>query len=165
MKKIILLVIIIIIIAIISAVLISREIKENKISKPNISNSTINSLNNNFSNTNISINTQSPYTTQTNKEGEVTIEVTPKKIGTGEKNIFEISFNTHSVNLDFNFTKIIVLEDNLGNKYQAMEWTGSNSGHHLNGDIIFPKINEQAKSINLIIKEIEGMEKTFSWNL
>lgn len=105
------------------------------------------------------------YQTQTDSQSSVTIDVTPKQLGAEEKNIFTVSLNTHSVELDFDFTKIMVLKDDLGNLYSALEWTGSRGGHHLSGDIIFPEINKQAKNIELQINGIGGVNRVFKWGL
>ena len=104
--------------------------------------------------------------TKSDSQGNVTVEVTPEKLGLNEpQNIFEVKLNTHSVDLDFDFVKIIVLVDDLGNIYQAQRWEGEQGGHHLTGRIIFPKINNQAQKAVLKISQIGGVEKTFNWNL
>lgn len=104
--------------------------------------------------------------TQKTTMGKVEVDVTPQRLGKFEsQNIFTVNLNTHSVELDFDFTKIITLEDNLGSKYQALEWTGNRGWHHVSGDIIFPSIDEQASEVSLKIEEIEGQTRTFSWNV
>ncbi|MBU0612569.1 hypothetical protein KKB10_01000 [Patescibacteria group bacterium] len=103
---------------------------------------------------------------QTVSIGKVEIDVEPKQLGRTEtKNIFAIALNTHSVELDFDFTKIIILEDNLGNAYQALEWTGNSGWHHVSGDIIFPPLNKDANEVTLTINEIEGLMRTFNWDV
>jgi hypothetical protein len=110
--------------------------------------------------------TSKKYQAQTKNQAEVTIEVEPKQLGIGEeKNIFTVNFNTHSVELDFDFTKIIILRDNFGNSYSALEWTGNRGWHHVNGDIIFPKINGQASSVELQINGINEVDRNFKWIL
>ncbi len=106
------------------------------------------------------------YQTQTDSQADVTVEVTPKQLDIGkEKNIFTVSLNTHSVELDFDFTKIMILKDDLDSVYPATEWTGNRGWHHVNGDIIFPKINEQASSVELQINGINGVDRNFKWTL
>ena len=108
----------------------------------------------------------SAYETKTDNQASVTVEVSPKIIGVNEeKNIFAVSFNTHSVDLNFNFAKIMILKDNLGNTYKVLEWTGNNEGHHIDGNIIFPKINERTKSIELQILGVGGVIRSFKWDL
>jgi len=105
------------------------------------------------------------FTAQSDSQAEVTVEVTPKKLGPGEEeNIFEAKFTTHSIDLDFDFAQISVLTDDLGNNYQPLRWEGGRGGHHLTGQIVFPKINSKAKKVTLTIR-IDGEEKVFTWNL
>ncbi len=106
------------------------------------------------------------YETQTKDQASVTIDITPKQLGIEEnQNIFTIALNTHSVELDFNFAEIMVLKDDLGNLYSAIEWTGNRGSHHVNGDIIFPTIDRQAKSITLQINGINEVDRIFKWIL
>lgn len=116
-----------------------------------------------------SVNGDNPagkYQAKTDNQANVTVEVIPKSIGVNqEKNTFEISFNTHSVDLNFDFQKVIILKDNLGNKYEAIEWTGGKSGHHMNGNIVFPKIDSNAKSIEMEIDSVGGVTRIFDWEL
>ncbi len=108
----------------------------------------------------------SKYQAQTDNQARVTVDVIPKQLGVKEeKNVFAVSLNTHSVELDFDFTKIMILKDDLNNVYPAIEWTGNRGWHHVSGDIIFPKINQQAKSVELQIKGINGVDRLFRWEL
>ncbi|MDP2684329.1 MAG: hypothetical protein Q8P20_04675 [bacterium] len=103
---------------------------------------------------------------QTATMGAVTVNVEPLKLGLQEdNNIFSASLNTHSVELEFNFTDIITLADDLGNSYKALEWTGNSGWHHVSGDIIFPSINKQASKVILTINGIEGLTQTFEWEI
>lgn len=111
-------------------------------------------------------NNNNQYQTQSDSQASVTIDVTPKQLGTKkERNIFSVSLNTHSVDLDFDFAKIMILSDDLGNIYPALEWTGGSGSHHLGGDIIFPKINPRAKQVKLQINSINGVTRNFEWSL
>ncbi|MBI1936470.1 hypothetical protein HYS31_08640 [Candidatus Woesearchaeota archaeon] len=76
---------------------------------------------------------------------------------------FQIAIDTHSVNLDFDLAQISVLYDDLGNIYKPLKWEGSEpGGHHRSGTLIFPKINENAKSIKLVITDSAARE--FNWD-
>ena len=103
---------------------------------------------------------------QTATMGAVTVDIEPITLGvTEERNIFSVAFNTHSVELDFDFTKIITLEDDLGNTYAALEWTGNSGWHHVSGDIIFSSISNVASQAIVTINKIEGQSKTFTWDI
>jgi len=98
--------------------------------------------------------------------GAVQVETMVKQLGRSEpRTVFTIYFNTHSVELDFDFTQIISLKDDLGNTYQASEWTGNRGWHHVAGDIIFPALNKTAKSVVLTISAIENTSQSFSWDV
>lgn len=97
--------------------------------------------------------------------GAVTVEVKPVAVESGENIIFEVSMNTHSVELSYDYTKIATLTDNNGNSYKPTKWTGGNSGHHLTGELVFEPLSETPKVLTLILKSIDNKSETFSWKL
>ena len=97
--------------------------------------------------------------------GAVEVEVTPVSVEPGSNMIFDISLNTHSVELDYDYTEIASLEDNLGNKYKALEWTGEKGGHHLSGTLSFEAVGENAENVVLTISGIDGQNAAFKWEL
>lgn len=106
------------------------------------------------------------YKTKSDDQGGVIIEVTPEKLGINEpQNIFEVKLNTHSVDLAFDFTKVMVLVDDLDNSYPALKWEGGQGGHHLTGKVIFPKLKTGVQKVILKMTQIGGMERSFSWDL
>ncbi|KKS64104.1 MAG: hypothetical protein UV33_C0037G0001, partial [Candidatus Daviesbacteria bacterium GW2011_GWA1_42_6] len=44
-------------------------------------------------------------------------------------------------------------------------WSGGTGGHHLSGELIFPKITENAKSAELQVSGFGGAERVFKWEL
>lgn len=102
-----------------------------------------------------------------NKEANVSIEVTPKVLETGKNPEFQIAFNTHSVDLSFDVTKVVVLTDEAGNKYTDSTWNGAGpGGHHRDGTITFNQPLINTKSVELIIKDVAGVpERKFKWNI
>ena len=77
---------------------------------------------------------------------------------------FQIEINTHSVNLDFDLVQISTLYDDIGNEYEPLNWDGSEpGGHHRSGILKFPTINNNAKSIKLVV--IDSVRREFNWNL
>lgn len=92
-------------------------------------------------------------------ENNVEFRVTP--LSASE---FEISINTHSVDLGFDLTEISMLYDNIGNTYKPLKWEGSApGGHHRSGILKFPFVDSNAKSIKLVIND--GARREFSWNI
>lgn len=102
--------------------------------------------------------------TQTS-EGNVAVKVTPKTLISGLQVVFEIIFDTHSVELNYDVMKIARLTDNMGNTYQPLSWTGGKGGHHIEGVLTFPSIVGSTKKVNLTISGIDNQDRVFSWNL
>lgn len=106
------------------------------------------------------------YELEASDEAEVAVEVIPENLGVKlNKNIFDVAFNTHSVDLNYDFAKISTLKDDQGGVYEAEAWSGGASGHHLSGKLIFPKISATAKSVQLEIDNINGVKRIFAWQL
>jgi hypothetical protein len=104
---------------------------------------------------------------QTSSQNMVTVDVTPFNFEFGKEVEFEVSLNTHSVELGFDLAQISTLSDNLGNNYDPIAWNGSPpGGHHRNGTLTFPELNENAESMVLVMKGIADVpERKFEWSL
>ena len=101
---------------------------------------------------------------QVDSRGGVSFGVAPLNFNINEPLKFEIKIDTHSGSLDFDLAKISFLEDDNGNKYEPLEWQGpSPGGHHLEGVLIFPIINKEAKKIKLTIQD--SVLRIFEWDL
>lgn len=106
--------------------------------------------------------------TQVNDEGEVTIMATPQDLSDkAESWDFEISVDTHSVELSEDLTEVSVLIDGGGNKYQPTVWDGDPpEGHHRSGILKFKPIKPRPRSVELVIAEIGDVaERRFRWTL
>lgn len=104
-------------------------------------------------------------TPQTKTMGAVEVEVTPKTLTKGKEAVFEVVLNTHSVDLNYDYTKIITLTDNLGKNYKALNWSGENSGHHLSRQLTFEPLSTKAQKIILNIDGIDNQSASFTWDL
>jgi len=102
-----------------------------------------------------------------NEGGNVTVTVTPKVLEIGKNPVFEIEFETHSVDLAFDVTKQSSLVDNKGNIFSQSTWNGSPpGGHHRSGILSFNNSLAQTNNVELIIKNIAGVtERKYKWNL
>ena len=99
------------------------------------------------------------FQTLTSDENDVEFQVTP--LSASE---FQVAINTQSVELDFDLTQISALYDDIGNAYKPLKWEGSApGGHHRSGILRFPKINANARSVKLIIKD--STRREFNWNI
>ncbi len=89
---------------------------------------------------------------------------------------FEVSLNTHTVDLDpYAIEKLSFLRDDKGNEIKAMAWDKRRgSGHRRFGTLVFSDtdstgeafIKPETKFIELIIQDIAGeKERVFHWDL
>ena len=98
--------------------------------------------------------------------GGVTVAATLLK-DQGETTTIKLVLNTHSANLDgYNFEAIAMLRDDSGKTYpvEAVE-QASGGGHHREAVLRFGKVSPQAKSIELLVKDVAGVkERLFRWS-
>lgn len=107
----------------------------------------------------------SSFQSQSKTMGAVDVKITPLQLEPGQEAIFEIVLNTHSVDLGYEYTKIITLIDNLDKTYRANEWIGESSGHHLTGKLIFEALSNDLRTVTLNIEGIDDQTAEFVWNL
>jgi YHS domain-containing protein len=104
---------------------------------------------------------------QTDDQKRVKIKVTPQEIRFGEPVCFEITFDTHSVDLSFDPAEIAILEFGHGVLVKPDKWDGTTAGgHHRSGRLIFKSIPKDTKTLKLILRDVAGVpERTFTWDL
>lgn len=92
----------------------------------------------------------------------MTVEVLPQDPSfSGQLWKFDVTFDTHSGDLNQDLVKIAALKDNKGNVYRAVSWEGDPpGGHHRGGTLSFQPINPKPQKIILQIEE-----RNFSWEL
>jgi hypothetical protein len=97
----------------------------------------------------------------------VTIKVTPEAFRFGEPLRFQVRFDTHEGNLDFDPATISYLEDGKGNVFRPLFWEGSApGGHHRSGVLTFPAVSNQTREIHLTLENLYGIPaRTFDWTL
>ena len=107
------------------------------------------------------------YEMRTNKEKRVRVDVKPVQLAPGQPAKFEVQMNTHSEALEEDMVAVSSLKDNAGRVYQATAWQGSApGGHHREGVLEFPKLENNPESITLIIRKVaEVPERTFEWSV
>lgn len=112
--------------------------------------------------------TQSPYSIQQRAENNVTVGVTPLSLTPRSKPTFQVEFETHSVELDFDVAKIAILADDQETSYGVPTWEGSPpGGHHRNGTLTFSQpLSNTATSLTLAFANIATVPvRTFSWQI
>lgn len=107
------------------------------------------------------------YEMQASNDNGVRVTVTPKSLAPGQAAQFDISLNTHSVELSQDLAAVAELRDDQGHIYQPDRWDGSApGGHHRKGTLIFPSLQAAVKSVTLIIRDIAKVqERSFSWKI
>ena len=108
-----------------------------------------------------------PDLIRTNSGGGVTAKVTYLNPQGTEDARFEISLDTHSVNLDsYDLKALSLLRDDAGKVYQPTKVENKGSGHHRQLVLVFPKPAPGNKRFELVIKDIAGVkERSFVWDL
>jgi len=107
------------------------------------------------------------YEMRTNKDKRVRVDVKPVQLAPGQPAKFEVQMNTHSEALEEDMVAVSSLKDNAGRVYQATAWQGSApGGHHREGVLEFPKLEDNPESITLIIRKVAKVpERTFEWSV
>lgn len=117
---------------------------------------------------NQSQSTPIPLASQTNEEGQVQVRITPINV-TKKSSIweFEIVLDTHTVELDYDLTKMTVLIDEQGREYKPVSRTGPvPDGHHLQGSLIFEGIKQTTEKIEIKVLNVGGIPvRSFKWGL
>lgn len=108
-----------------------------------------------------------PALTRTHSGGGVTAKVTYLNPEGTEDTRFEISLDTHSVDLDsYDLKALSSLRDGAGRTYQPSIVENKGSGHHRRLVLVFPKPASGNNRLELVIKDIAGVkERSFVWDL
>lgn len=113
---------------------------------------------------------------QKNQGGSVTIEATwGTQQNASDSLRFDISMDTHSVNLDqFDLSKLAALRNDKGQQVTPTAWEAPpGGGHHRAGPLVFPStsdgkplIGADTKYVELTIRDVAGVkERVLRWNL
>lgn len=109
---------------------------------------------------------------RSDEQGAVAITVTPVNLGLpGETLIFEITLDTHSVDLNLDLGPLATLITDTGISVGAIAWDAPRGGHHVAGQLLFPahvdglSLIERAKTLTLVITDVEATVRTFTWDL
>lgn len=100
--------------------------------------------------------------------GGVTVKVTYENPSESKKPVFNIAFDTHSVDLDrYKIEDVTVLRDDKGKNYHPDLVSASGSGHHREATIEFkdPDLSG-AKYVELVVEGVAGVdERVFKFEL
>lgn len=110
--------------------------------------------------------------TESDTQGAVTVAVTPENLDNpGDTLIFDVSMNTHTVDLSMNLSQLAVLTTDTGKTVEAIGWDAKMGGHHVNGKLSFPlnsggeSFLDGAGKITLTIMSVDAAARTFTWQV
>jgi len=96
-----------------------------------------------------------PTETVSDSQGAVIVDITPKNF-TAETLDFDVSLNTHSVDLSMDLAAMAILTTDTGITVPASLWDAPRGGHHVAGTLQFPasvdgkSVLEGAKQITIL---------------
>ena len=106
------------------------------------------------------------------QQGAVTVTITPVNLqNAGETLDFDVSLQTHSVDLNMDFASLSTLKTDTGVSINATNWNGPKGGHHVKGTLSFPAnqdgkpVLEGVNTLTLTIKNVDAPERIFTWDL
>lgn len=112
-----------------------------------------------------SVSPQNLYQAQEQSLGNVSVSIVPQELALGKEARFQVTFDTHSVNLDYDFAQLAKLQDSQGNTWQATAWEGDRGGHHLQGVLAFPTLSTEANTVKLTLSGIDETSASFTWQI
>lgn len=108
----------------------------------------------------------------TDSQGAVTVIVKPPDLNSTQDMLnFEVTLETHSIDLSMDLAVLSMLTTDTGMSVQAVVWDAPLGGHHVSGTLSFPAslenkaILEGALKLTLIIKDVDAPERVFAWDL
>lgn len=110
--------------------------------------------------------------TRSDNQGAVVVEITPVDLKTSADTLaFDISLNTHSVDLSMNLAAEATLATDTGRSVNGLSWDAPAGGHHVAGTLTFPasidgtRLLAGASKVTLTIKGLDAPERVFTWDL
>ena len=109
---------------------------------------------------------------RTDEQGAVVFAVIPLNLETAADTIeFDVSMNTHSVDLSMDLATLSTLSTDTGLTVEAARWDATPGGHHVDGRLIFPlttdgkSVLEGASKLTLTIVNVDAASRVFEWDL
>lgn len=110
--------------------------------------------------------------TRTDNQGAVVVDIKPLNLDQpGDTLIFDVSMNTHSVDLNMDLVPLTTLTTDTGVTVPALKWDGPSGGHHVEGQLSFPETSDGknlldgVSSITITIMDVDAAARTFTWQL
>lgn len=113
-----------------------------------------------------------PEITLTDTQGAIIVDITPLNSSTARNSLnFNVSLNTHSIDLSMDLASLATLSTDDGRAVQAFLWEAPQGGHHVKGILSFPAlVNGKpllsgANTVTLSILDLDAPERIFTWDL
>lgn len=110
--------------------------------------------------------------TRVDEQGAVIVQVTPINLGMPADTLeFDITLSTHSVDLSMDLAVLSTLTTDAGISIQPTGWDGPRGGHHVQGKLSFPAIQdgksilEGTNKLTLTITDVDAPSRVFEWEL
>lgn len=110
--------------------------------------------------------------TRDDQQGAIIVEITPLNLDNPSDQLeFDVSMNTHSIDLSMDLATHATLTTDTGITLQATLWDAPLGGHHVEGKLIFPatedgkSILEGATKLTLTIVNVDAASRVFEWEL
>lgn len=110
--------------------------------------------------------------TKVDDQGPVVVAVRPLDLSRASDVLeFEVSMDTHSVDLSMDLASLSSLTTDTGAQAQVLSWDGTPGGHHVRGKLIFyvmpngKSMLEGATTLALTIIDVYAPRRTFEWTL
>lgn len=110
--------------------------------------------------------------TRADEQGAVTFEITPLNLDLAADTLeFDVSMNTHSVDLNMDLAQLATLSTDTGLTVQATKWDATPGGHHVPGKLIFPATQDGkalldgAGKLTITITNVDAPSRVFEWAL
>ena len=108
--------------------------------------------------------------TRKDKQGSVTVNAKYliSKENTDKQSVFQLSFDTHSVDLDkYDIEKVSYIQFDDQAPINGGVWDFTGSAHHFKGFITYKKsVPEERKTLRLLIRDVAGVSvRVLEWEL
>ncbi len=113
-----------------------------------------------------------PSLTRSDNQGAIEITVTPVDLREESSElVFEVSLNTHSVDLSMDLAAAARIETDTGLSWRAARWEAPRGGHHVSGRLVFSDpanggpLLRGASRLTLTLVGVDAPERRFTWDL
>lgn len=107
---------------------------------------------------------------RSDEQGFVDFAISPINLNSPAESLdFEVSLNTHSVDLSMDLASFATLVADNGMSVNASLWNAPSGGHHVSGMLTFPSnvdgfvLLDNASRLTLTIRDVDAPERLFVW--